>query len=113
MIPRPPRSTLDRSSAASDVYKRQGLASGLGFGWITALGVPGAVRSMLAPFTALGSGLEWIAYRAGATALGDAMVPTVQRIGQLIGLAIMGYFCLLYTSSSPRDRTRSRMPSSA
>ena len=28
MIRRPPRSTLDRSSAASDVYKRQGLRSG-------------------------------------------------------------------------------------
>ena len=28
MIRRPPRSTLDRSSAASDVYKRQGLALG-------------------------------------------------------------------------------------
>ena len=27
MIRRPPRSTLDRSSAASDVYKRQGLLS--------------------------------------------------------------------------------------
>ena len=27
MIRRPPRSTLDRSSAASDVYKRQGLGS--------------------------------------------------------------------------------------
>ena len=26
MIRRPPRSTLDRSSAASDVYKRQGIA---------------------------------------------------------------------------------------
>ena len=26
MIRRPPRSTLDRSSAASDVYKRQGLS---------------------------------------------------------------------------------------
>ena len=25
----------------------------------------------------------------------------------------MLYFCLLYTSPSPRDRTRSRMPSSA
>ena len=25
----------------------------------------------------------------------------------------MPYFCLLYTSPSPRDRTRSRMPSSA
>ena len=24
-----------------------------------------------------------------------------------------GYVCLLYTSPSPRDRTRSRMPSSA
>ena len=24
-----------------------------------------------------------------------------------------GYICLLYTSPSPRDRTRSRMPSSA
>src|SRR5678809_1646640 len=28
MIRRPPRSTLDRSSAASDVYKRQGQADG-------------------------------------------------------------------------------------
>ena len=27
MIRRPPRSTLDRSSAASDVYKRQALSS--------------------------------------------------------------------------------------
>ena len=27
--------------------------------------------------------------------------------------AILIYFCLLYTSPSPRDRTRSRMPSSA
>ena len=25
----------------------------------------------------------------------------------------IGYICLLYTSPSPRDRTRSRMPSSA
>ena len=29
MIRRPPRSTLDRSSAASDVYKRQKVDSGL------------------------------------------------------------------------------------
>jgi len=26
---------------------------------------------------------------------------------------LQGYSCLLYTSPSPRDRTRSRMPSSA
>ena len=30
MIRRPPRSTLDRSSAASDVYKRQGIAQLVG-----------------------------------------------------------------------------------
>ena len=30
MIRRPPRSTLDRSSAASDVYKRQVKGTGLG-----------------------------------------------------------------------------------
>ena len=33
-------------------------------------------------------------------------------LGQLIELACFK-FCLLYTSPSPRDRTRSRMPSSA
>ena len=27
--------------------------------------------------------------------------------------SVHNYFCLLYTSPSPRDRTRSRMPSSA
>ena len=31
----------------------------------------------------------------------------------LIGTSMGGYICLLYTSPSPRDRTRSRMPSSA
>ena len=32
---------------------------------------------------------------------------------ELIRKAIYSYICLLYTSPSPRDRTRSRMPSSA
>ena len=36
-------------------------------------------------------------------------------IGLMIGIIIIGnhHACLLYTSPSPRDRTRSRMPSSA
>ena len=33
--------------------------------------------------------------------------------GQSPGGNIIRYTCLLYTSPSPRDRTRSRMPSSA
>ena len=32
--------------------------------------------------------------------------------GRLLGM-VQPYDCLLYTSPSPRDRTRSRMPSSA
>ena len=35
------------------------------------------------------------------------------QIDDLVDDAIQFYNCLLYTSPSPRDRTRSRMPSSA
>jgi len=45
--------------------------------------------------------------------LGDAVPISVTRglgIGDLLDLVVS---CLLYTSPSPRDRTRSRMPSSA
>ena len=31
----------------------------------------------------------------------------------MLACALLNYRCLLYTSPSPRDRTRSRMPSSA
>ena len=41
MIRRPPRSTLDRSSAASDVYKRQ-----LGYGSLTIGGTGGASEKL-------------------------------------------------------------------
>ena len=78
MIRRPPRSTLDRSSAASDVYKRQHVFGG---------GVEDCVVVAAAKLERDGA----------AHARRD---PT--REG-----------CLLYTSPSPRDRTRSRMPSSA
>src|SRR5678810_422850 len=33
--------------------------------------------------------------------------------GHLVGYSAMYYTCLLYTSPSPRDRQKSRMPSSA
>ena len=78
MIRRPPRSTLDRSSAASDVYKRQGQ------------GFKGSRKST--PFAA----------QVASEVAGRAAIE--QGIKNV---------CLLYTSPSPRDRTRSRMPSSA
>jgi len=42
------------------------------------------------------------------------IVESMQYVSQLAEAIIaQAYFCLLYTSPSPRDRTRSRMPSSA
>ena len=78
MIRRPPRSTLDRSSAASDVYKRQ-IPEPLGGAHLDPKAAYAAVKSFIKE--------QWAAIQS---------VP-----------------CLLYTSPSPRDRTRSRMPSSA
>ena len=78
MIRRPPRSTLDRSSAASDVYKRQKSVS------------------------------KEVEGRNEIAQVGSISANNDKAIGNLIADA-----CLLYTSPSPRDRTRSRMPSSA
>ena len=44
---------------------------------------------------------------------GGYIVPPEQLAQELFGLAPLYVICLLYTSPSPRDRTRSRMPSSA
>ena len=82
MIRRPPRSTLDRSSAASDVYKRQVLV------------VPGRHGDV------------------GLAGVGEQLAVRGHEDRGVEAEAVVGA-CLLYTSPSPRDRTRSRMPSSA
>ena len=51
-------------------------------------------------------GLSVFRYKSGPLG-GD------QQIGSAIANNEMDMVCLLYTSPSPRDRTRSRMPSSA
>ena len=75
---RPPRSTQSRSSAASDVYKRQEVLRGDARAHRARIRDPHRLRLLLD-----------------------------ERLG---GEDVL---CLLYTSPSPRDRTRSRMPSSA
>eukprot|EP00656_Telonema_subtile_P013903 TRINITY_DN17069_c0_g1_i1.p1 TRINITY_DN17069_c0_g1~~TRINITY_DN17069_c0_g1_i1.p1 ORF type:complete len:114 (-),score=26.06 TRINITY_DN17069_c0_g1_i1:46-387(-) len=109
---RPRRSPLSSSSAASDVYKRQHQ-------------VDGAVEPTLTQFSAFllllkinwGIGMMAMPYyihKAGLW-LGIAffvctMILTVISIDRC---SRSSWPCLLYTSPSPRDRTRSRMPSSA
>ena len=66
------------------------------------------------------SNLKFRIYKDGAIVGGGSpvQVTTEYTAAQLAGLkftqsADIMYICLLYTSPSPRDRTRSRMPSSA
>ena len=89
MIRRPPRSTQSRSSAASDVYKRQIL---IGAALLAAI----SLNQVRAGDGAFISNL-WGSNATEASA----------------DLYLEGNSCLLYTSPSPRDRTRTRMPSSA
>ena len=56
--------------------------------------------------------LIWLAIRvAAATRASDETNLFGKLVSSAFGLAVLG--CLLYTSPSPRDGTKSRMPSSA
>ena len=91
MIRRPPRSTLDRSSAASDVYKRQ-------------------VQRLIRVSDEIVVSVE----KAPSKEKQEANMILSKKADKPTGYCIRtGVGCLLYTSPSPRDRTRSRMPSSA
>src|SRR5665811_1785111 len=101
MIRRPPRSTRVRSSAASDVYKRQveDLRDRVmalqevddHFGVVAVLFHPQCKRLCAAERE---EGVERTGHRAGTV---------LQEAECLVEFLII---CLLYTSPSPRDRTR-------
>ena len=178
MIRRPPRSTLDRSSAASDVYKRQAYdhegentltaggtpliakvgynergqlvylertsgpattfayhGPGSNFGRLSLIrhGTAGDAypdysysgydsAGNLTGVTVTNANAGSYAYTyddlnrlatatlSGAGAADFSYTYSYNRLGNLMGRTGT---CLLYTSPSPRDRTRSRMPSSA
>eukprot|EP00656_Telonema_subtile_P056788 TRINITY_DN916_c0_g1_i1.p1 TRINITY_DN916_c0_g1~~TRINITY_DN916_c0_g1_i1.p1 ORF type:complete len:111 (-),score=21.39 TRINITY_DN916_c0_g1_i1:49-381(-) len=110
MIRRPPRSTLSSSSAASDVYKRQ-----IGRECEASDGAHAEQHNE-------GTGEEALALpggRIGARRLDvNIKVDDVVALGwRHVPFSVIPVLCvdtcLLYTSPSPRDRTRSRMPSSA
>ena len=110
MIRRPPRSTLDRSSAASDVYKRQkqqfpdsNNRRGLLFD------KPETDHSKASPACSSASSATF--GHQGFT--GTCVWADPEQNLIFIFLSNRVNPCLLYTSPSPRDRTRSRMPSSA
>ena len=60
--------------------------------------------------TALSAGAEVDAFLGNVV---EIAIVTRDHKRTMDGLLKLGIGCLLYTSPSPRDRTRSRMPSSA
>ena len=72
--------------------------------------VPSTLRSLRETLTVLPETIVRLeAQVAETTSVVNGTVPRIEGIAVQIGANI----CLLYTSPSPRDRTRSRMPSSA
>ena len=108
MIRRPPRSTLDRSSAASYVYKRQDIQLFQFYHLSCVRVIFEFHRGLVLPDVTL----QWQHFCSFHTSMLQSFVfhiATSQKSHHGTELC----FCLLYTSPSPRDRTRSRMPSSA
>ena len=89
------------------------------FVWIgfvrTGLGFGGAVLGLPLLMLVGGSPIDWLPI-IGIHLLffsGIALVNSLKTIDWSYLKQSLPWICLLYTSPSPRDRTRSRMPSSA
>ena len=105
MIRRPPRSTLDRSSAASDVYKRQA---------VTFTNDIQPIITENCTNRGCHHGGEQVSLLTYDDVIKNGYVVEGNPKDNVLYQAIDSkHTCLLYTSPSPRDRTRSRMPSSA
>ena len=102
MIRRPPRSTLDRSSAASDVYKRQLVHD-----------APNYRNARVLSFSSHDVPIDLPQIEQFRGRGGKDREYTFNELIKVGSDTALPNRCLLYTSPSPRDRTRSRMPSSA
>lgn len=75
-------------------------ASGLGFGWLNAVNVPGLVVTV-SPFTVLGQGLSWLFDLAGWTAGAESAVRWSRSIGLLSSVAIVGTLAVTVARRRP------------
>ena len=110
MIRKPPRSTQGRSSAASDVYKRQitiGEAGSRGLKTYVQLFAAIALANDVRCDVASNSTYVY------AYGFAEDIDATHALYASLVVQMVKACDCLLYTSPSPRDRTRARMQASA
>ena len=107
MIRRPPRSTPLYSSAASDVYKRQD-----DYGLFNLIIGSGAIQQ--GAFSSINWAGDSYYLKIEMDITGGTNYTNMGTTQFLsVPYAMHSKTCLLYTSPSPRDRQKSRMPSSA
>ena len=86
-------------------------------GILSAFAVPRFIALDTQARVATVNGLAGSVKSAASLARGLAMANAAAASGSVTmegqTITLNNYYCLLYTSPSPRDRTRSRMPSSA
>ena len=87
-IPEVFRELLRTGGACVAAFLAITVACGLGLGWLGALGVPGAVRSVLSPVTVVGMGLEHVLIWLQVPNALDTTTMVVQRIGQVLGILV-------------------------
>eukprot|EP00828_Plagiopyla_frontata_P045111 TRINITY_DN7614_c0_g1_i1.p1 TRINITY_DN7614_c0_g1~~TRINITY_DN7614_c0_g1_i1.p1 ORF type:complete len:103 (-),score=28.80 TRINITY_DN7614_c0_g1_i1:29-337(-) len=98
----PPRSTLSSSSAASDVYKRQGINAE----YMGRDKLPNFIKTKLENLS--------LKYYSTISLFHSIFYHYPSEDVYADGIELpLPTICLLYTSPSPRDRQKSRMPSSA
>ena len=76
-------------------------ATGLGYGWIGAMHVPGEVRTYLAPSTALGSLLELVLTVTGHPVGAGFAVPVLRVVGLLVCAVGVGWLVLRRAPRQP------------
>lgn len=69
------------------------LATGLGFGWVSAADVPGKVVT-LAPFTLVGAGLKYLLEFLGQPAAGQVAMDVLRYLGLLLTVVGIGWLAL-------------------
>jgi alpha-1,6-mannosyltransferase len=85
---------------AATTFALISLATGLGFGWIQAAGVPGDVVT-LAPFTLVGAGLRYLFEALGLPAVGQIVMQVLRWIGLGLTAVAIGWLGLTVGRRKP------------
>lgn len=83
-----------------------GVLSGLGVGWLDALGVPGTVRTPLSLPTVVGGALDGLASLAGLGTEPATFLDGVRLLAQVALVAVLAWLCLTRPAASPADAVR-------